>query len=949
MSSSVAADDRVASHSHSGILTQSSDEPIDHAVASAAAALPEARGKRRSDAAMERLLRPSIAVKPHPHALHVQPKMLSPLFLLRRQDLLLGCIDFRSTADEAGHTRLVESRVKILDLEARMVGAAQSVLIARHDGSRRNTVYALERQDDEGRYAICRLGAWVDLERLAHRATAICADRVFTAAVKAEEPTTTATTTTAHMNHVPRSKRAAIEAIQSLVRKKPKPEPGPSSDDAGMRQPVSDQMPLQPTSANAGRQVKQQTAEELQTPGVTSPRIKKREDETSIPEIPCVQPASVQQTHAAQTMDSKDSCAIPKTEVEGLANDAPSGLPSSQVCAHTTHDDHQDTATKIFEHVRAQYFEALYKSMGSLAYFAKGPLSRARSTFHLDLEANLDMTELIDFLKGLILTTVQIDKKYHETAPKIISELSTAVENSDENRSRRRKSKKMTLSKNGLYPHEDDRIRKWWNANKPDEEQLTSAATQIKSRLSVLRTRETQLQMILIMEILALEPLKAADDAAENSLPLLPGEAASQAHRSPAAAHIKKRNKHNLPVLIDVHADRLTIWQSTAADEQQLGEDSQANDLKGSQVLKPSSEPLKDFCTDVIVPFFSARIPDMCNAISKKLGGPVLIPAGGRSHHRSAHKKEQKPGSVTKRPAAPRPVKTLERALSTDQHSRRSVSRGPSNMIALLRSATSTSLPKREGSEPANPRRLPKMEGDSQRRPAFSRSSSSISTASQDVSKASRKAMVDAQVKDAIAALRKPNREVVGQAMEEADQQRALAAKKARKAQRSSIVKATPANNRFRDVFALDQGNPDTPAQQQQYMSDVIPPSSIGPCVPSTGHRSSFRNPMDLDMSPAIDAIGSTPTKQRVTALMFPPSPCASSSLLRGRPEAGGGTAAWPTRDRDHVFATPVKKEKHQQQPVPSLSPVRQPQLQDQTQPQKSIYEALGWDDDYDF
>lgn len=245
-------------------------------------------------------------------------------------------------------------------------------------------------------------------------------------------------------------------------------------------------------------------------------------------------------------------------------------------------------------------------AQGSLAYFAKGPLSRARSTFHLDLEANLDMADLIEFLKSLILTTVQIDKKYRDTAPEIISQLSALVESSDETRSKRRKPKKMRLGKNGLYPNEDDRIRKWWIANKPelDEEQPSYTAMQIKSNLSLLRTRETQLQMILIMEILALEPLKAADDAVDSSLPVLPGASAPGAHRSPAATQTKKRNKHNLPVLIDVHADRLTIWQSTATDEQQLAEDSQAvrQTLNGNHVQKTSSEPLKDFCTDVIVP-----------------------------------------------------------------------------------------------------------------------------------------------------------------------------------------------------------------------------------------------------------------------------------------------------------------------------------------------------------
>ncbi len=180
-----------------------------------------------------------------------------------------------------------------------------------------------------------------------------------------------------------------------------------------------------------------------------------------------------------------------------------------------------------------------------------------------------------------------------------------------------------------------------------------------------------------------------------------------------------------------------------------------------------------------------------------------------------------------------------------------------------------------------------------------------------------------------------------------------------RKMQRSSVVKATPANNRFKDVFAYSQGNPDTP---MQHMEDIIPPSSIGPFVPSTGQRNGFRNPMDLNTSPAIDTVGSTPTKRAIKAtflhrsndeLCVPPSPFTRTSNptnmgTNGRlqPPSSNEGVERQHYNRDHVFATPAKKQKHQQ--ALSASPVGQLQLQDQNKSQKSIYETLGWDDDYD-
>jgi hypothetical protein len=215
------------------------------------------------------------------------------------------------------------------------------------------------------------------------------------------------------------------------------------------------------------------------------------------------------------------------------------------------------------------------------------------------------MADLIEFLKSLILTTVQIDKKYRETIPEVISNMKTFMESSDEGSRRKRKPRKMKVGKDALYPLEDASIRKWWNASKPEAsgDEAAVSAARIKSHVSMLRTRETQLQMILILEMLALEPLKVMDEAGDANLPTLPGSESQQLDETMAPPP-KKRNKHNLPVLVDVHADRLTIWQSTAFDEHLLLVDSQAKQdpTEGQMQQKTSSEPLKDFCVDVIIP-----------------------------------------------------------------------------------------------------------------------------------------------------------------------------------------------------------------------------------------------------------------------------------------------------------------------------------------------------------
>lgn len=169
---------------------------------------------------------------------------------------------------------------------------------------------------------------------------------------------------------------------------------------------------------------------------------------------------------------------------------------------------------------------------------------------------------------------------------------------------------------------------------------------------------------------------------------------------------------------------------------------------------------------------FSARLPSLCDAINRKLGGPTIAPKS-KSSGKSSRKQEQKPGTVVKRsaPAAPR---TLQRALSTEQSHRRSVSRGPGNLIALMRSATTSFAGvKREGSEPVALKSIPPsgLNTMGHRQPSLLRSSSSGNL---EDGRATKKARVEAELKDAISALRKPNRQVVGQAMAEAAEHRTI-------------------------------------------------------------------------------------------------------------------------------------------------------------------------------
>ncbi|KAL6868486.1 DNA replication regulator SLD3 domain-containing protein [Trichoderma novae-zelandiae] len=898
MSSSALLVSEDASRARSGILTPTSEGSLNLKPSRRHGASSPRGDARKSGVAvtMEQLLKPSIAVKPHPPNLHVPPRVLHPLMLLPREHLPLAYIDFAASHGDFPQSRFYESYIHILDLESRL-GPAPIVLIARNE--LRGTVYALERQSN-GLYVLCKLAPWADLESLAQKATAVRYERLFPVKTERMEHPNGEAFTTPQLHVEQKKKRAAIEAIQSQMRKRVR-------------------------------------SQSVSTVGIMTKEEDTQEPESLLSQLPSPDMSSEQ---------------VPLPGSEDNIN--PGTMTNS--------------AEGVFEGIRTQYFDALYKSMGSLAYFAKGPLSRARSTFHLDLESNLDMADLIDFLKSLVLTTVQIDKKYRESIPEIITKLKDRIDSSDEGRKRKRKPKKMKLGKSGLYPLEDEDVMRWWAANKPesnDEGPITPS--QVKSHVSILRTRETKLQMILIMEILALEPLKAAGESGEANLPALPGAADSGdlleniLHPAP-----KKRNKHNLPVLLDVHADRLTIWQSTASDEQLLLEDAPSSQtpLDGSLDNKASSEPLRDFCVDVIIPFFSARLPELCDSISRKLGGPIIIaPVKAKSMKRPPGLRDLKPGTVAGRPQPPNPRKTLQRALSTEQQNRRSISRGPSNAIALLRSATSTTLPtiKRESLDAAGPMSL--LPTDSQRRAQSLSRSNSMNNPFD--ARASKKAEVETELKEAISALRKPNREVVGKAMAEADERRASASLAPKRLKRAPLrgalasavqVKATPANNRFKNMMPIKSNESQTFSEG---FDELIPPSSVTAFVPSTGKRPALRETYKRSPSPATDAVGDTPTKSSAKPSfirrplneppLYPPSSPAMQRTAASEDLVVTDGVVKPARTSAYEAAdlmeTPIKKTPQQRIDLYATPQTKQQESKGKS---ASIFDRLGWNDDFD-
>lgn len=183
--------------------------------------------------------------------------------------------------------------------------------------------------------------------------------------------------------------------------------------------------------------------------------------------------------------------------------------------------------------------------------------------------------------------------------------------------------------------------------------------------------------------------------------------------------------------------------------------------------------------------------------------------------------------------------------------------------------------------------------------------------------------------------------------------------KKTSRASTSAVqVEATPANNRFRDVLAARSDNiADTPLISTE---DVIPPSSVGHLVPSTGRKAI--HDASLGVSSFGAAINSTPVKTSTSSgilrqphgeVAIPPSsplmerkaPTIQQRLSASTNGASrGGFGLSQSRDIS-VFMTPVKKAVKAQDIAAAenigLSPMPEAK-------KVSIYDKLGWDDDLD-
>ncbi len=269
------------------------------------------------------------------------------------------------------------------------------------------------------------------------------------------------------------------------------------------------------------------------------------------------------------------------------------------------------TAQQVFETLVSQYLQALYLSKTSLAYFAKGPLSRARAAFSTG-DDSMPVTELATLLRSMLLSSQVLDKKYREKLPDVVKAFPLAMFSDEEQDdaavskiAKKRKPKQLKLGRDGLYTCEEEYLKKWWLSEGPvfGGSPHESVQDALRRKATDLRVRETLAQLILALEVLSLESSPSYQIARKEQT----SKSDNQLDVSPSTT--KKRNQkkaQDLGLLIDLIIDKLCIWQSVEQEEStQHGQNVGGSLNSRGQKLdgKPAdADLLKGFCTEVIIP-----------------------------------------------------------------------------------------------------------------------------------------------------------------------------------------------------------------------------------------------------------------------------------------------------------------------------------------------------------
>jgi hypothetical protein len=443
-----------------------------------------------------------------------------------------------------------------------------------------------------------------------------------------------------------------------------------------------------------------------------------------------------------------------------------------------------------------------------------------------------------------------LDKKYREKIHGFIRSLPPGTlsdaEREGSTSTKKRKTKKPPkLSKEGFYSFEEDYCKRWWLASDSTSErgrQDETAEQKLRRRIGDLRVRETLAQIVLILEILALEASIGPRESEEAT------RSNQKMADSVGPLESKKKRKGKKPLdlclQLDLLLDKLSIWQSIEQDNVTAGREG-IHDLSSRDNVDKLQDRdlLASFCIEVVIPFFKSRVPEQASLVNKKFGGPGAISPEKQKKARIGKSGEPAPRNVEKKTR--RPLQKTSSEINSQLKAR-----PPS----LARSATdSMAMPrlKREISEVSLldvPQARPyRRDSSAQLKHLKQRQIDLTAITAATEAKLKHKAKIEEELKEAISTLKKPNRGMAVRDYVDAAEQRSLGSASMRKKTAGPVrkilqnvqVTATPRHNKSRNVLFPSKSHP----VQEEAPPEPHPPSSGDFCIPSSAVRpSSTRN-----------------------------------------------------------------------------------------------------------
>jgi DNA replication regulator SLD3 len=561
-----------------------------------------------------------------------------------------------------------------------------------------------------------------------------------------------------------------------------------------------------------------------------------------------------------------------------------------------------ETSDDFLDRFLSQYLDTLYLSKTPLAFFTKGPLSRLRAAFTTGQIQGASLPDLVQFLRSLIHLSSTSDKKYRDKLPELLKDLPSQHLDDLRAAKKKRRKKKLKPDKYGLLPEEADFFAKWWYQDESSAPSDETAEQSLKRKSRQLRTRETFMQVVLVLEILSLEALPESK---------LQEQVLQQ----------KSKKNDAITTSLELLVDKLCIWHSLHSADL-LGDAP-----KPDKTAKDGANQLHSFCVDVIIPFYMSRTHEHASLVNKKLGGPG---ASTSSKPKPSRKLSEADIKITVEKKARRPLaRVATESFPQPAKTPRSFSRSATDsQVFPVKSETPevsmSSIPPRRDSQPSVARKSDVLEKHRLRQ----REVDFGALAAANEAKAKKKQEVEQKLKDAISALKKPSRAAVsGEFVDAVEQRKRMAEGRARpplsKRKSSSVaqIAATPKNGHKTSAIAATPHHipapsfvrpaapssglsmiPSSNIKQKSLSFAHFPPvneeSDDEEAIPATDHRPRHK-----------DALAETPSKARAA---FTALPGVSSDNVEEHPgyagQDRGGSS--PLRESPTLLKTPSRPQR---------------------------------------